>query len=429
MIKKVEDFIIDNNMIKAEEKILVALSGGPDSVCLLHILYSLKEKLNINLGAIHINHMLRGEEALEDERYVSDICEKLGIDCYIERIDINKVASENNISLEMAGREERYKAFENIRERYGYDKIAVAHNANDQAETILMRMMRGTGLEGLVGIKAIRGGGIIRPILCLNRNEIESYCAENHLMPRIDKSNMERVYSRNKVRLDILPYMKENFNKDIIDTLNRMALILSKDNEYIEEQSKKCYEEYCKYTNDKLIIEQDLFIKEKEAIVTRVIKRAFKEISNSHQNFEMKHIYDVIDLYNRGTGKSINLTNSIIAENTYGDIILEVIDKEKGIEFSNNPLIKLFDYDKIEERIVIRTRKDGDKMKPLGIKGTKKLKDIFINLKVPREERDIIPLICFDDEIAWIVGYKVSESFKITKGTNRVLKISFEGKE
>lgn len=464
MIKKVEDFIIDNNMIKAEEKILVALSGGPDSVCLLHILYSLKEKLNINLGAIHINHMLRGEEALEDERYVSDICEKLGIDCYIERIDINKVASENNISLEMAGREERYKAFENIRERYGYDKIAVAHNANDQAETILMRMMRGTGLEGLVGIKAIRGGGIIRPILCLNRNEIESYCAENHLMPRIDKSNMERVYSRNKVRLDILPYMKENFNKDIIDTLNRMALILSKDNEYIEEQSKKCYEEYCKYTNDKLIIKQDLFIKEKEAIVTRVIKRAFKEISNSHQNFEMKHIYDVIDLYNRGTGKSINLTNSIIAENTYGDIIfkkkknvknvkketevsvmkesineeiefknyiikMEVIDKEKGIEFSNNPLIKLFDYDKIEERIVIRTRKDGDKMKPLGIKGTKKLKDIFINLKVPKEERDIIPLICFDDEIAWIVGYKVSESFKITKGTNRVLKISFEGKE
>ena len=164
------------------------------------------------------------------------------------------------------------------------------------------------------------------------------------------------------------------------------------------------------------------------------------------------------------TGKSINLTNSIIAENTYGDIIfkkknnmkitkeesevsimkesvieeikfknymikMEVIDREKNVEFSNNALIKLFDYDKIEERIVIRNRKDGDKMKPLGIKGTKKLKDIFINLKVPREERDVIPLICFDDEIAWIVGYKVSESFKITKSTKRVLKISFEGKE
>ena len=178
----------------------------------------------------------------------------------------------------------------------------------------------------------------------------------------------------------------------------------------------------------------------------------------------MKHIYDVIDLYNKGTGKSINLTNSIIAENTYGDIIfkkknnmkitkeesevsimkesvieeikfknymikMEVIDREKNVEFSNNALIKLFDYDKIEERIVIRNRKDGDKMKPLGIKGTKKLKDIFINLKVPREERDVIPLICFDDEIAWIVGYKVSESFKITKSTKRVLKISFERKE
>ena len=152
MIKKVKYFIIDNNMIKAEEKILVALSGGPDSVCLLHILYSLKEKLNIKVGAIHINHMLRGEEALKDERYVNDICEKLRIDCYIERIDINKVASENSISLEMAGREERYKAFQKIKEKYGYDKIAVAHNANDQAETILMRMMRGTGLEGLVDL-------------------------------------------------------------------------------------------------------------------------------------------------------------------------------------------------------------------------------------------------------------------------------------
>ena len=464
MLDKVVNYIKENELIQQGDQILVALSGGPDSVCLLHILYELKDKFNLNLGAIHINHMLRGEESEKDEKYIVKLCDELGIKHYVKRINIEYVAKDSNVSLEVAGRNERYKAFEEIRSKYGYNKIAVAHNANDQAETVLMRVMRGTGLEGLTGIKAKREDGIIRPILCLNRQEIEEYCEEKRLNPRIDASNYERIYSRNKVRLDILPYMKENFNKDIIDTLNRMALILSKDNEYIEEQSKKCYEEYCKYTNDKLIIKQDLFIKEKEAIVTRVIKRAFKEISNSHQNFEMKHIYDVIDLYNRGTGKSINLTNSIIAENTYGDIIfkkkknvknakeetevsfmkesineeiefknyiikMEVIDKEKGVEFSNNPLIKLFDYDKIEGRIVIRNRKDGDKMKPLGIKGTKKLKDIFINLKVPREERDIIPLICFDDEIAWIVGYKVSESFKITKGTNRVLKISFEGKE
>lgn len=463
MIKKVERFIIDNNMIEENEKVLVALSGGPDSICLLHILYKLREKLNIQIGAIHINHMLRGEEALEDERYVNDICEKLGIDCYIKRIDINKVINERKISLETAGREERYKAFEEIKEKQGYHKIAVAHNANDQAETILMRMMRGTGLEGLIGIKAVREGGIIRPILCLNREEIEFYCEKNKLMPRIDKSNMERVYNRNKVRLDILPYMKENFNKDIIDTLNRMAILLEKDNEYIEEQVNKSYEKYCEYTEDKIIVKGNLFGEQKEAITTRVIKRAFKEISNSYQNFEMKHIYDVIDLFSKGTGKSINLTNGIVVENIYGDIIfrrkkeivttnnnevvidkdsiameikfnkyivkMEVLKREKQIQFSNNTLIKLFDYDKIKESIVIRNRRDGDKMKPLGIMGTKKLKDIFINLKVPREERDIIPLVCFNNEIAWMVGYKVSESFKITNDTQKILKISFEREE
>lgn len=464
MIKKVKKYIIDNNMVAPKDKVLVALSGGPDSICLLHILYMLKDELNIKLGAIHINHMLRGDEALQDEKYVSDICSKLGIDCYIKRIDISRVSNENNVSLEMAGREERYKAFEEVKKEHGYSKIAVAHNANDQAETILMRMMRGTGLEGLVGIRSVREGGIIRPILCLNRDEIEFYCDENNLMPRIDKSNLERVYSRNKVRLDILPYMKENFNEDIIDTLNRMSLLLSKDNEYIEEQANKSYEKYCQLNKDKLTIKSELFETEKEAIITRVIKRAFKEISNSHQNFEMKHIYDVIDIYHKGTGKSINLTNNIVAENTYGNVIfkkkkeikkqqtknevlveksiiptcvdfkdyevkMEILEKEKQIEFSNNALIKLFDYDKIEEGIVIRNRKDGDKMKPLGIKGTKKLKDIFINLKVPREERDIIPLVCFDEEIAWVVGYKVSESFKITKNTKRILKICFNRKE
>ena len=329
MLKKVEEYVIENKLIKAKDKILVALSGGPDSVCLLHILYKLKEVLDIEIGAIHINHLLRGEESEGDERYIKDLCDKLGIKYYVKRIDIEYIANSTGVSLEVAGRNERYKAFEEIRNEYNYNKVAVAHNANDQAETVLMRMMRGTGLEGLTGIKAKRKDGIIRPILCLNRYEIEKYCEDNELKPRIDASNYERVYSRNKVRLDILPYMKENFNKDIIETLNRMVLLLQKDNEFIEEYSKKCYDIYCSKKNDAIIIRKEIFKDELEAINTRVVKMAFKKVSKSDQNFEMKHIYKIIELSNGETGKQISLTNNIVCENIYGDVLLSLKDNNK----------------------------------------------------------------------------------------------------
>ena len=175
MLDKVERYILENNLIEKKDKILVALSGGPDSVCLLHILYKLIKEFDIEVGAIHINHMLRGKESDGDEKYIENLCGKLGIKYYVKRIDIEHIANSTGVSLEVAGRNERYKAFNQIRKEHNYNKVAVAHNANDQAETVLMRMMRGTGLEGLTGIKAKREDGIIRPILCLNRYEIERY--------------------------------------------------------------------------------------------------------------------------------------------------------------------------------------------------------------------------------------------------------------
>lgn len=464
MVDIVKRYIIDNELVNSGDRVLVALSGGPDSVCLLHIMYKLKEELNIKLGAIHVNHLLRGDEAYGDEKYVTDLCAELDVECHIKRINISDIAKERSISLEMAGREERYKAFQDIKEEYGYNKIAVAHNSNDQAETILMRIMRGTGLEGLTGIRSKREGGIIRPILCLERAGIEQYCNENKLIARIDKSNFERIYNRNKIRLDILPYMKDNFNEDIIDTLNRMALLLQNDDEYLQEQAYNSYKKYCINNLDGIRISKRIFCVEKEAIITRVIKMVFKEVSNSYQNFEMKHIYDVINLSEKNTGKKINLTNNIVVENSYNYIVFkvnnifntvykfeeidlfkshipdkvdydkyivlfDVVDTKNKIEFSNNDLIKYFDYDNIEEKITIRFRRDGDKMKPLGMSGSKKLKDIFINLKIPREERDRIPILEFDSKIVWMVGYKTSEDFKVTKDTKKLLKVVFQRKD
>ena len=449
MYKKVMSYIKDNNLIKSGDKVLVALSGGPDSVCLLNILYNLKAELNIEVGAAHLNHLLRDKDAFEDEEYVKTLCKSLDIPCFVKRVDINKYSKDKKMSSEMAGREARYNFFDDIVKDEGYTKIATAHNANDQAETILFRLMRGSGIEGLCGIK-VRRDKIIRPILCLSRKEVEEYIEINNLKPRIDKTNFEKIYNRNKIRLDMIPYIKENFNEDIIQTLNRMSVLLQKDNEFIENSARSFYEKHC-------IEQSDYF--------TRVIRYALTNFSKTHYDFEMKHIYEICNLAKNNSGKAIDLPNKIYAENIYGDIYIKerininnidvkqeiVVNKNEingkkiffnneNIEFSllkndsnldlnQNNLIKYFDFDKINDSISLRKRKNGDKIIPLGMKGSKKIKDLFIDMKVPKEERDCIPLLCFDENISWIVGIRVSEEYKITNKTKNILRVIVERKE
>lgn len=465
MINEFINYIKDNSLLDKGDKVLVALSGGPDSVCLLHLLHSIKNTHSLKIGAAHINHMLRGDEALKDEEYAKNLCESLGIEFYSTRLNIEKIAKERGVSTETAGRDERYRFFNEVKDKEGYTKIATAHNANDQAETIIMRMMRGTGLEGLGGIPVMRDGLYIRPILFLERKAIEDYCEENNLNPRIDKTNLENIYSRNKIRLDILPYMKENFNPDVVKAINRMALLLQEDNEYINNEAIKIFSKYCTVKKDEIIINRELFNKEK-AIITRVVRKSLTTLSKSVYDFEMKHVKEVIELGNIGTNKRIDLPNGIYAENVYGEIYIKkkerllkketevenliltksdidgkevdflgcliqfkVENKEKNLKFNNNDLIKYFDYDKINEYVTIRKRKNGDRIIPLGMTGSKKLKDIFINMKVPKDYRDNIPVIQFDDEIAWVLGVKTSNTYKVTNQTKNILKVMCKREE
>lgn len=467
MHKKVLSYIKDNDLIQSGDKILVALSGGPDSICLLNILFELKEELNIDIAAAHLNHLLRGEDAFKDEEYVINICNSMEIQCFVKRVDINSYSKEHKLSSEMAGRNVRYDFFEEVLKREGFNKVATAHNANDQAETILFRLMRGTGLEGLGGIKVSRDNKIIRPVLCLTREEVEDYINLKNLSPRIDKTNFEKIYNRNKIRLDILPYMKENFNKDIIQTLNRMSLIIQKDNQFLESLSLSFYNKYCIEYNDYFIIKKEIF-KEEEPIANRVLRHAVVKYSKSDYDFEMKHIYIILKLAQGASGKVVDLPNGIYAENIYGDIYIKnkirkleinnakeeiiinkdninknivefynytieffVIDnfKESDIRLNESNLIKYFDFDKINNYISIRNRKDGDKIIPLGMSGQKKLKDIFINMKIPKEERDNIPIICFDQKIACIAGIRTSEEYKLTSKSKNILKLVIRRKE
>ncbi|GKU26152.1 tRNA lysidine(34) synthetase TilS [Clostridium folliculivorans] len=467
MKDKVINFIREHHMIKNGDKVLVALSGGPDSVCLLHVLYMIRQELGISLGAAHINHLLRGDDSFEDESYVEKMCASLGIPCFTKRVDIESMAKEKSISSEMAGREARYGFFNEIIKEEGFNKVAIAHNANDQAETILMRVMRGTGIDGLVGIKPVRDDIYIRPILCIAREEIEDYCVSNNLNPRIDRTNLESIYSRNKVRLEMIPFIKNNFNKDIVESLNRLASLANIDSEYIDKSSEDMYFKFCKEKVGTVIINKEAF-NIHEALLTRLVRKSIFYVSGATYNFEMKHIYDIILLQKGKTGKNINLPNKIVAENSYGDIIISIrkFDKCKSIEFiiskkeldekkienlrldglmydtvlqvkqnnnkidlNSSDLIKYFDYDKIKQNIIIRNRKNGDKIKPLGMTGTKKIKDIFIDNKVPNNLRDEIPLVCFDSNISWIVGLKISDLFKVNKNTKKILQISFIERE
>lgn len=241
MIEKILKTIKKYNLIENGDSIVVGVSGGPDSICLLHVLYCLRDELGIRIYAVHINHMLRGSEADMDQDYVRRFCSDKGIQLFERSVDVRAVSDAKGISLEEAGREARYQEFRTVAEITGSGKIAVAHNKNDQAETILMHIIRGTGLDGLKGMEYNRGG-VIRPLLDISRSEIEYYCDQQGLSPRIDSSNLENIYTRNKIRLDLIPYINKLLDIDISNSLIRMASLIKDDSIYIEGCVKEAYE-------------------------------------------------------------------------------------------------------------------------------------------------------------------------------------------
>ena len=250
MKNKVLNTIKKYNLIQENDKIVIGVSGGPDSICLLHILNGLKEKLNFEIVVAHINHMIR-KEAEEETQYVKKFCDKLGIKCYIKRIDVIDKSNKEKIGTEEAGRKARYDFFEEVLNSVNANKIATAHNENDNAETVLMNIFRGAGTSGLKGIEPIRDNKYIRPIIECERSEIEEYCRVNKLQPKIDKTNFENVYTRNKIRNVLIPEIKKEFNPNIIESLNKLSILSRQENNFIQEYAKNIME-------NELIVEKDL---------------------------------------------------------------------------------------------------------------------------------------------------------------------------
>lgn len=322
--EKVLNTIKKYKLIENKDKVVIGVSGGPDSMTLLHVLYCMKEILDIQICVAHINHMLR-EEADEETQYVQKFCKSLGVDCYIKRIDIEKVAIDEKISTELAGRRVRYDFFEEVAQKVGATKIATAHNANDNAETVLMNLMRGTGTSGLKGIEPMRDNKFIRPIIECTRKEIEKYCVENKLEPKYDKSNMENIYTRNKIRNGLLPYIEKEFNPNIVDGLNRLSTIVAKEEEYFHKVVENVFKELVIPADNLLeitkteqnsenicVLNLKKFNELEYVIKSRLILYTISKILGSSQGIEKIHIEDIIQLCGNNIGNKYLTPNKNI---------------------------------------------------------------------------------------------------------------------
>lgn len=460
IINSVRQTIKRENLIEKNDKILIALSGGPDSICLLDIMIKLKDEYNLTLYAAHLNHRIRGIDAQEDSLFCQKICKKNNVTFFVKNIDIPELAVQQSRGVEEVARDVRYDMFFDIKNKLGINKIAVAHNLDDQAETMLMKMFRGSGIQGLRGIDYKRKDGIIRPLLDIYKSQINEYCDVNNLNPRIDKTNFESDYSRNKVRLDLIPYIENNYCENIKQILSRTANVIRDDYNYIEKVSKEHYELLVKNkSDDEIILDLPLLKNTDTAIQKRVIRLAILDIIGNLNNIENVHIVDSLSLLEKSDGKIINLPKNLKAYIKNEDYIIttknqenEEITYECKIEINGKTVvneigltvttsvlpakdsialpvskyIKVFDYDKIVGSLYVRSRKIGDKLSPIGLTGTKKIKDILINKKIPADTKYMFPIISDDEQILWLLGYRISENYKIDDNTQRVIRIQLE---
>lgn len=289
------------NLIEENDKIVIGVSGGPDSICLLHVLYSLKEKIGFDIVVAHVNHMLREVADMETE-YVQNFCKNLKIECFVKKADISDLAKTQKKGTEEVGREVRYSFFDEVAKKTGANKIATAHNSNDRAETVILNILRGSGLSGLKGIEAIRDKKYIRPLINIERQEIEKYCIENNLEPKYDESNKENIYTRNKVRNTVIPYIKKEFNPNIIKTINRLSSLATEENEYLQNITKQAFESLLIEKEKNITLDLHRFNSLDLVIKRRLILYTINEVLHTTNGIEKVNIDDIIKLCKNNIG-------------------------------------------------------------------------------------------------------------------------------
>lgn len=457
-MKQVQDFIRERNMIMAGDRVIVGVSGGADSVCLFFELLDYQSVCEFSFEVVHIEHGIRGQESLDDAVFVEKLCRKYGILFHLYQFDIGKLAKEKKLTVEEAGRRVRYETFEQVRKKRGADKIAVAHNMEDQAETILMNLARGSGLLGLGGIWPVRGR-IIRPLLNTGRAQIECSLRERNQDWKTDRTNLEADYTRNRLRLEILPLLSSEINVRAAEHIAAAGMRLQRAEAYLEHETRRLSGQLVISEENAVKIRRSEFLMQERLMQEYVVRYCLELLFVGKKDVGQVHIDALCELAAKENGKAADLPNGICAKNKNEYLVLEkkcrkVKKKEAPAEaqmlavpgvtrwggfrittavlpfkkqiIPEKKYTKWLDYDTIKHRLQIRTRQPGDYLTINAEGGRKTLKKYFIEEKVLQEERERIPLIADGNHIVWVLGHRISAAYKADGHTQRILKIQID---
>ena len=459
-------------MLTCGDRVIAGVSGGADSVCLFLMLLELREKIGFDLIAVHVHHGLRGEAADQDQQFVEALCEQHRIPLEIFRVNLESIAKKRKQSLEEAGRMVRREAFDSVCKKYGGNKIALAHHQNDNAETMLWNLSRGTGLDGLGGIRPVNGK-FIRPLLCMNRKEIEEYLAKRKQSYCIDETNAGTDYTRNKLRHLVLPILEEQVNSAAVRHMNETMEQIWELQEYMQEQVEAAYQECVQEHFEKacwIQIQQKSFETFPELIKKMVIRKGMEQVGGKKRDLSHKHVDVMMELMNKQVGRTLDLPYEMHAKRNYEGIRLEkqrtyssgeekkagiiqecmaelnipgetiladrnlklrckILEKPKNLSIKDIPqkiYTKWFDYGIIKSSLYIRTRQAGDTI-VIDEKGhQKKLKNWFVDEKIPKEVRDSQLLLAENNEILWVLGHRMSQAYQVKQSTKWILQIEVE---
>ena len=488
--EKVFAYIREHHMLQAGDRVVAGVSGGADSVCLLFLLLEWQKEVPTDIAVVHVDHGIRAE-AGEDAGYVEQLCAERGIPFFLTRADVRDRAGREKISEEEAGRRTRYEAFDRAAKEWGATKIAVAHNSNDRSETQLFHLFRGSGIRGLASILPVRDR-IIRPLLCLERWEIEEFLGQRGIAYCRDATNDEDDYTRNRIRHHILPYAEQNIVKGCVAHMNQTAELLAETEDYLEQQTREAAERCVRITDssgEKTIRTADretvtVSISTEELLALhpvirkRLLYETVKQLSPGQKDITYRHIQELLTLFTEEGNRQICLPFGIRGRRQYEEVLLTVETAESGTpeklpeqaerkmdmqlppgqkgtleceagtleycvcelacgpeknqEVPTNQYTKWFDYDKIKKCPVIRTRQTGDYLTIADGRGGmihKSLKSYLVDQKIPQTQRGRLPILAEGDHVLWVVGYRISEYYKVTENTKRILKVQLIRKE
>jgi tRNA(Ile)-lysidine synthase len=492
-------FIQRHDLIPRKETVVIGVSGGPDSVCLLHILANSQRELGIKLHAAHLNHELRGAESEADAEYVSSLAGSLGIPITTDKQDVAAYRAERNCSIEEAARELRYAFLAGVARHVGANRVAVGHTRDDQVETILMHILRGTGMSGLRGlapcsplaydertsegakvISAVKGQGgsllVIRPLLDITREQTETYCRDHKLGPSIDSSNLSLSFFRNRLRLQLLPLLKQ-YNPNVDQALLRLADIAREDSALIEQQVSELWDRLARQEDNTVYLDRKQIAALPPALQRHLLRAAMTKLIGDTRDIEAAHLAAARSLLDKSAGKRVSLPRGITCYGGYDNLAITSLpsgiksDLRAGVEkagarrfqFPPSPFAPLsgeftlkvpgetvlpgwkavasivrerheedrsdfvayFDFHKAGPQLFVRRRRRGDRFQPLGMSLPKKLYEFMVDAKIPRSWRDSIPIVYSPQQIIWVAGWRIDDRVKVTEASQEILRLEF----